>query len=117
MTVLGPDALGRELKKGAAELLLLSVLESRPRHGYELGKLIERLSGGRLAFHTDSLYPLLYRLETRGWISGTWVEKAGERRRRFYRLTPAGRRVLLRQRETWDDFVEAVRLVTRREHG
>ena len=107
------QALDRELKKGAAELLLLSVLEARPRHGYELGKLI----GGRLVFHLDSLYPLLYRLEERGWIKGTWVEKAGERRRRFYRLTPTGQRVLARQRQTWDEFVEAVRLVTRGEHA
>ena len=106
------SALDRELKKGAAELLLLSVLEARPRHGYELGKLIETQSGGRLVFHLDSLYPLLYRLEERGWIKGAWVEKAGERRRRFYRLTPTGQRVLLRQRQTWDEFVEAVRLVT-----
>ena len=111
------SALDRELKKGAAELLLLSVLEARPRHGYELGKLIETQSGGRLVFHLDSLYPLLYRLEERGWIKGTWVEKAGERRRRFYRLTPTGQRVLARQRQTWDEFVEAVRLVTRGEHA
>jgi PadR family transcriptional regulator PadR len=109
--------LDRELKKGAAELLLLSVLEARPRHGYELGKLIETWSGGRLVFHLDSLYPLLYRLEERGWIKGTWVEKPGERRRRFYRLTPAGERVLLQQRRTWDEFVEAVRLVIRGEHA
>jgi PadR family transcriptional regulator len=117
MTDIDVPALDRELKKGAAELLLLSVLEARPRHGYELGKLIETLSGGRLVFHLDSLYPLLYRLEERGWIKGTWVEKAGERRRRFYRLTPTGQRVLLRQRQTWDKFVEAVRLVTRGEHA
>ena len=110
-------ALDRELKKGAAELLLLSVLEARPRHGYELGKLIESRSGGRLVFHLDSLYPLLYRLEERGWIKGTWVEKAGERRRRFYRLTPSGQRVLARQRRTWAEFVEAVRLVTGGEHA
>jgi len=117
MTDLDLPALDRELKKGAAELLLLSVLEARPRHGYELGKLIETLSGGRLVFHLDSLYPLLYRLEERGWIKGTWVEKAGERRRRFYRLTPTGQRVLGRQRQTWDQFVEAVRMVTRAEHA
>jgi PadR family transcriptional regulator, regulatory protein PadR len=117
MTDIDLSALDRELKKGAAELLLLSVLEARPRHGYELGKLIESLSGGRLVFHLDSLYPLLYRLEERGWIKGTWVEKAGERRRRFYRLTAAGQRVLLRQRQTWDEFVEAVRLVTRGKHA
>jgi transcriptional regulator len=117
MTDIDLLALDRELKKGAAELLLLSVLEVRPRHGYELGKLIETRSGGRLVFHLDSLYPLLYRLEERDWIKGTWVEKAGERRRRFYRLTPTGQRVLLRQRQTWDEFVEAVRLVTGGEHA
>jgi PadR family transcriptional regulator, regulatory protein PadR len=117
MTGIDLPALDRELKKGAAELLLLSVLEARPRHGCELGKLIESQSGGRLVFHLDSLYPLLYRLEERGWIKGTWVDKAGERRRRFYRLTPTGQRVLARQRQTWDEFVEAVRLVTRGEHA
>ena len=98
MTGIDLSALDRELKKGAAELLLLSVLEARPRHGYELGKLIESQSGGRLVFHLDSLYPLLYRLEERGWIKGTWVEKADERRRRFYKVTPEGRRVLAQQR-------------------
>ena len=117
MTDMDLSALDRELKKGAAELLLLSVLEARPRHGYELGKLIETRSGGRLVFHLDSLYPLLYRLEERGWIKGAWVENTGERRRRFYRLTPTGERVLRRQRQTWDEFVEAVRLVTREEHA
>lgn len=117
MTDINLPALDRELKKGAAELLLLSVLEPRPRHGYELGKLIETQSDGRLVFHLDSLYPLLYRLEERGWIKGTWVEKAGERRRRFYRLTPTGQRVLVRQRQSWDEFVAAVRLVTRGEHA
>jgi PadR family transcriptional regulator PadR len=117
MTDIDLSALDRELKKGAAELLVLSVLEVRPRHGYELGKLIESQSDGRLVFHLDSLYPLLYRLEERGWIKGAWVEKAGERRRRFYRLTPTGQRVLARQRQTWDEFVEAVRLVTRGEHA
>ncbi len=117
MTDMERPAFDRELKKGAAELLLLAVLEARPRHGYELARLIESRSAGRLVFHLDSLYPLLYRLEERGWIKGTWVEKAGERRRRFYGLTPSGERVLRRQRETWDDFVEAVRLVTRGDHA
>ena len=112
MTDIDLSLFDRELKKGAAELLLLSLLDARARHGYELGKLIESRSGGRLVFHIDSLYPLLYRLEERGWIKGSWVEKAGERRRRFYRLTSDGRRVLARQRETWAAFVDAVRLVT-----
>ena len=112
MTDIDARAFDRELKKGSAELLILSLLDARPRHGYDLSKLIESRSGGRITFHIDSLYPLLYRLEERGWITGAWVEKAGERRRRFYKLTAAGRRVLARQRQTWADFVEAVRHVT-----
>jgi PadR family transcriptional regulator PadR len=112
MTGLNSRALDRELKKGSAELLILSLLDARPRHGYELSKLIHTRSGGQLTFHIDSLYPLLYRLEERGWISGAWVEKADERRRRFYKVTPEGRRVLAQQKKTWDAFVEAVRRIT-----
>jgi DNA-binding PadR family transcriptional regulator len=117
MTDIDAAAFDRELKKGAAELLLLSSLEARPRHGYELAGLIDARSGGRLVFHIDSLYPLLYRLEERKWIKGSWVEKPGERRRRFYALTPEGRRVLARQRVTWDGFVEGVRRVAGGEHA
>jgi transcriptional regulator len=117
MTDIDTRALDRELKKGAAELLILSLLEARARHGYELSKLIHSRSEGQLAFHIDSLYPLLYRLEERGWIQGTWIEKPGERRRRVYRVTAEGRRVLARQRETWATFVEAVRRVTGAEHA
>jgi transcriptional regulator len=108
--------LQRELKKGSAELMILSVLESRPRHGYEIGRLIETRSDGQMKFHAASLYPLLYRLEERGWLEGRWVEKPGQRRRRFYRLTPEGRRVLARQRDTWKAFVQAMRLITGVDH-
>ena len=97
----------RELKKGSAELLVLSLLEDRPRHGYEIGQLIESRSQGALRFNTASLYPLLYRLEKRGWIRGQWLEKAG-RRRRYYRLTPLGRKILAAQRHGWREFVEAI---------
>src|SRR5213083_2400924 len=93
--------LDRELKKGSAELLILSLVEVRPRHGYEISKLIEARSDGVLRFNVASLYPLLYRLEKRGWIQGRWVEKAGKRGRRFYRLTPEGKKVLAGQRSTW----------------
>ena len=96
------------MKKGSAELLILSVIEARPRHGYDVARLIEQRSGGELTFHAASLYPLLYRLEQRGWISGRWTEKAGERRRRMYRLTPAGRKVLVRQRSVWRAFAKAI---------
>jgi transcriptional regulator len=98
----------RELKKGSTELLILALLEARPRHGYELGKLIESRSGGRLRLSVGSLYPILCRLEDKGLIAGRWVEKAGERRRRFYRLTPAGRAMLVRERGVWQDFIAAV---------
>jgi PadR family transcriptional regulator PadR len=117
MTGINTRALDRELKRGSAELLILSLLDARARHGYELSKLIKARSGGRLTFHIDSLYPLLYRLEERGWIKGTWVEKPGERRRRYYKVTAEGRRVLAQQRKTWAAFVDAVRRVTGGEHA
>jgi transcriptional regulator len=107
--------LDRELKKGSAELLILSLVEARPRHGYEISKLIETRSNGALRFNVASLYPLLYRLEKRGWIQGRWVEKAGQRRRRFYKLTAQGRKVLATQRSTWEAFVQAIKHITQRE--
>lgn len=106
-----------ELKKGSAELLILSLVEARPRHGYEISKMIDLRSGGDLRFNAASLYPLLYRLEERGWIEGRWVEKARQRRRRYYKLTAAGRKVLARQRTTWRAFVAAVNRVTGVEHA
>ena len=98
----------RELKKGSAELLILSLLESRRRHGYEIGKLIEQRSDGAIMFSAAALYPLLYRLEKRGWIQGRWVEQAGQRRRRYYKLTAAGRQVLGEQRSAWRAFAAAI---------
>lgn len=111
MAGINTRALDRELKRGSAELLILSLLDARLRHGYELSKLIHTRSGGQLTFHIDSLYPLLYRLKERGWIKGAWVEKPGERRRRFYKVTAEGQRALAQQRKTWAAFVEAVRRV------
>jgi len=107
----------REWKKGSAELLILSLLEARPRHGYEISQLIERRSGGTLRFYVASLYPLLYRLEKRGWLLGRWIEKDGQRRRRYYRLTPQGRKVLASQRHGWQLFVEAIKRITEVEHA
>jgi PadR family transcriptional regulator PadR len=100
------------LKRGSAEFLILSLLDAEPRHGYELQKLIESRSEGVLSFNVASLYPLLYKLEERGWIIGRWVEKAGERRRRFYRLTASGREALEEQRESWREFVTAITRVS-----
>ena len=107
----------RELKKGSTELLVLALLEARPRHGYELGKLIESRSHGRLQFRIGSLYPILCRLEEKGLITGRWVEKPGERRRRFYRLTSAGRAMLATQRSVWHDFISAVNQILGGEHA
>lgn len=106
-----------EWKKGSAELLILSLVEARPRHGYEISKLIEQRSGGAVRFHVASLYPLLYRLERRGWIQGRWVEKSGQRRRRYYQLTRHGRRVLASQLRGWREFVAGVNRITETEHA
>lgn len=117
MTAIDERILERELKKGAAELIVLSIVEAGARHGYEIGKLVETTSNGQLKFHTASLYPLLYRLEERGWLQGQWVEKAGQRRRRFYSLTKEGRRVLAQQQNTWKSFVQAMDLITGADHA
>ena len=112
MPHMGATSSGLERKKGSAELLILSLVEARPRHGYEISKLIEQRSDGKLSFHVASLYPLLYRLEKRGWLHGRWVEKSGQRRRRYYRLTRQGRKVLASQQRGWQEFVEAVNRIT-----
>jgi len=106
-----------ELKKGSTEMLVLSLIETRARHGYEIGKLIEERSRGVLKFHIASLYPMLYRLEKRKLIQGRWVEKAGQRRRRFYRITAEGRRVLASQRSRWQEFMVALSRVAGIEHA
>lgn len=106
-----------ELKKGTAEVLILSLLEQRARHGYEIAKLIEQQSQGVLEFHVASLYPMLYRLERRGLIEGRWLEKPGQRRRRFYKLTAAGRRALPEQRKSWREFIRAIEAVARVENA
>lgn len=100
--------LNRELKKGTTPLLVLSLLEVEPRHGYELSKLIESRSRGVVRVHAASLYPLLYRMEKKKWIEGRWVEQAGARRRRFYHLTAEGERQLEAQRRGWTEFVRAI---------
>src|SRR5271170_3349008 len=106
-----------EWKKVSSELLILSLVEARPRHGYEISKLIEQRSGGSVRFHVASLYPLLYRLERRGWLHGRWVEKSGQRRRRYYRLTRQGRGVLASQLRGWREFVIGINRITETENA
>jgi len=106
-----------DMQKGGAEMIVLALLEGRARHGYELAKLIEAQSDNRLQFHVASLYPMLYRMERKKLVEGKWVENAGERRRRYYRLTAAGRKALARQRESWRDFVDALNQLTGFDHA
>ena len=95
-------------KKGSAEIVILALLEDRSRHGYEIAGLIEERTGGTIRFTLASLYATLYRMEARGWIKGRWVEKAGQRRRCYYRITEPGRKVLAEQRADWQRFVNAL---------
>ena len=110
---MGINALERELKRGSTEVLILALLEETDRHGYDLARLIDERSRGTISFHVASLYPTLYRMEDKGLIQGRWVEKAGQRRRRYYRLTPAGRKTLAKQRSTWESFFNALNRVAR----
>ncbi len=106
-----------EWKKGSAELLVLSLLEGEARHGYDISRLIQVRSGGALRFHVTSLYPLLHRLEKEGWIEGRWMEKAEQRRRRYYQLTEQGRQALRSREQSWREFVAAVSRITGIEHA
>src|SRR5215831_10239646 len=114
---MGTTALERELKRGSTELLILALIEDEPRHGYEIGRLIEQRSEGTITFHVASLYPTLYRLEDRGLIEGRWVERPDQRRRKYYRLTPTGRSALAQQRGIWDQFFAALNRVARIRHA
>ena len=114
---MGIHGLARELKRGSTELLILALLEERDRHGYDLARLIDERSLGEISFHAASLYPTLYRLEEKALIEGRWVEKAGQRRRRYYKVTKAGRETLASQRSVWDGFFDALNRVARIRHA
>ena len=114
---MGTNALARELKRGSTELLILALLEERDRHGYELARLIDERSRGAIAFHAASLYPTLYRMEDKDLIEGRWVDKAGQRRRRYYKVTAAGRKALASQRSVWDGFFDALNRVASIRHA
>jgi PadR family transcriptional regulator PadR len=97
-----------EAKRGSAELVILALVDDEDLHGYEIARRIEAGTGGTLTFTLASLYATLYRLEERGWIRGRWIERAGVRRRRYYRITEPGRKVLAQQREDWKRFIGAI---------
>ena len=114
---MGTQSLERELKRGSTELLILALLEERDLHGYDIARLIDDRSGGAISFHAASLYPTLYRMEDKRLIEGRWVEKAGQRRRRYYRVTRAGKKVLASQRSLWENFFYALNRVARIHNG
>lgn len=107
----------KELKKGSLELLILSVLTGPPRHGYEIGKLLEKRSDGRLEFPVSTLYSILYRMEDRGWITGRWDENKGQRKRCYYTLTSTGKQVLAEQQKEWKAFTAVVNDVIEVDHA
>jgi PadR family transcriptional regulator, regulatory protein PadR len=95
-------------KKGSADLFILALVDEADHHGYEIGRQIELRSDGAVHFTMASLYATLYRLEERSLVKGRWVEKAGQRRRRYYRITDSGRSMLATQREDWGRFIAAL---------
>ena len=105
------------IKHGTAELAVLSVLQDGPLHGYEMAQRIERQTQGSLRFTLASLYPLLYRLEKRGWVRGAWETSSSGRRRRCYRLTPAGRKELAPIRAEWSELFRALKRLTKASHA
>jgi PadR family transcriptional regulator, regulatory protein PadR len=106
-----------ELKRGTAELAILSVLEESPLHGYEVARQIEQQSGGALKFSLAALYPMLYRMESRGWLRGSWETAENGRRRRCYRLLPRGRKMLRPLRAEWADLFRAMRRIGKVTHA
>ncbi|MHB8501537.1 MAG: PadR family transcriptional regulator [Candidatus Acidiferrales bacterium] len=105
------------IKRGTAELAVLSVLEDGPLHGYEMARRIEELTHGSLRFTLASLYPLLYRLEKRGWVSGAWETSRTGRRRRCYRLTSEGKKKLAPIRREWAELFRALKRLTKVSHA
>lgn len=106
-----------ELKRGTAELAVLSMLEEGPLHGYELARRIEEQTHGALRFTLASLYPLLYRMEKRGSVRAAWEISESGRRRRCYRLTAAGKKQLAPIRAEWTELFRALRRLTKVRHA
>lgn len=97
-----------KIARGSAELAILALLAEQPLYGFEIAKRIEERTGGALRFTLASLYPMLYNLEKRGWVKGRWEVNRAGRDRRYYGLTPAGRRKLAPLRREWQFFFRAL---------
>ena len=109
----GSPPLEGELLQGTLDLLILQTLVLGPGHGHTIAYAIEHRSEDVLQVEHGSLYPALHRLEDRGWIASFWGTSENNRRARYYRLTPAGRKQLAQQTSRWDELVRAVNLVLR----
>jgi PadR family transcriptional regulator PadR len=97
-----------DLVRGCAELVLLTLLLSRPMYGYEILTTLEERGNGGFQFKQGTLYPLLYRLEREGWIEAAWVEPEGAKRRKTYRITRDGRRAQRTKAAEWARLQAAV---------
>jgi DNA-binding PadR family transcriptional regulator len=97
-----------KIARGSAELAILALLAEQSLYGFDISKRIEEKSGGALCFTLASLYPMLYDLEKRGWISGRWEANQAGRDRRYYSLTPAGKKELAPLRREWNFFFQAL---------
>lgn len=102
-----------QIKRGSAELAVLAVLAEGPLHGYEIAKRIREQTGGVITFDVAALYPVLYSMETRGWVEASWEETPSGRRRRCYRLTTDGKRRLRPLRQEWREFFLALNRLAR----
>ena len=104
-----------ELLQGTLDMLVLRTLLFGPLHGYGIAKSIQQVSNESLRIEFGSLYPALRRLELKGWISAKWETSERNRRARFYRLTAAGRKQLLREQSKWQNFIDAIARVMQSE--
>jgi transcriptional regulator len=95
-----------DVLQGTLDLMVLRTLESMgPQHGFGLAKRIQQISEGVLELNQGTLYPALLRLEQKGWIASEWGASEANRRARFYKLTPAGRRQVVRESRDWERTV------------
>ncbi len=113
----GNQPLQGELLQGTLDLLILQTLGSGPAHGHTIAHVIEHQSDAVLQVEHGSLYPALHRLEDRGWIASFWGTSENNRRARYYRLTPVGRRQLVAQTGRWDEVVRAINRILRPDAG
>jgi PadR family transcriptional regulator PadR len=96
----------QQLRKGSTVLLVLSILEGETKYGYQIMRELERRSEGYFTMTAALLYPTLHRLEKEGLVKSEWREGQSERRRKYYTITEAGRRVLLERTEAWQTFFQ-----------